>query len=1017
MYKRSYSLLAAFLVVVFFGSNALAAAFIQSASSSPQSPQTTVQIAFPSPQTAGDLDVIVVGWNNTTSSATVADSNHNPYAVAVGPTLGTGLSQAIFYAKGIVGGPDLVTITFSAPTAFPDIRIVEYSGLTGIDGTGIGAAGNGPTASSGAVTTHTANSLLFGADMVAKTTTGPGAGFTSRGITNPDGDIIEDEIVAAVGSYSATATIGGGGAWLMQLVAFTATGPSPTPTPVPTPPPTSSVNFIQGASADPQGGFASITVPFTAAQTPGDLDVVIVGWNGTPAVSGVGDTAGDAYALAVGPTTVPGHNSQSIYYAPNIKGGANSITVNFTGSASFPDIRILEYSGIAAVNPVDVVAVSSSTVTANSGLPSFTNTVHTNFAPDLLVAGNTVEGLTTGPSDYFTGRILTKPDGNIAEDRIATVPGFYSAASDSVTSNSSWVMQMVAFKASAPLAADGTPPTVSIAAPPTASGTIDVTTTATDNPGGTGVAYVSLTVDGIPYTTAGYAPFAFIVDTTQFANGAHTLAATVFDAAGNAGASAPVTCTFSNSSPGNPAAFGAVSPLAELPIVSVNSALLPDGSVLFYDGEAFGWTAINWNPIKDSVNWVPAPIGTDLFCSGIEEMADGEVMVVGGTQMNMSGTNNMDDFGLQSTSKFNVASQTWTALPPMNFPRWYPTASILSDGRILVVSGEQNGSNTDAPISEIYSTATNTWTALTSSQFPYKFFYPHVFQLANGKVFVPCVDQGPIVSQILDLTAQTWTPVGSTSPIDSGVAIQYLPGKFLKTGHSTNPGVQPYTASIANAYTIDMTAANPQWTQIASMHFPRTYHNMTSLPDGTVLVTGGGEDTDPGDIANAVLPTELWNPATGAWTQLADINSPRIYHSEAILLPDARVLVSGGGRFNNDNPPIYQYSAEFFSPPYLFRGARPVISGVSTTAPPLGGTFNIATPNAASIVSVSLIRFGSATHTVNMSQKFIPCPFTAGAGVLTVTAPASGLVAPPGNYMLFIVNSSGVPSVATTVRF
>jgi Galactose oxidase-like, Early set domain/Bacterial Ig domain len=683
-------------------------------------------------------------------------------------------------------------------------------------------------------------------------------------------------------------------------------------------------------------------------------------------------------------------------------------------------VRILEYSGIATTNPVDVVAVSSSTVTANSGLPSFTNTVHTNFAPDLLVAGNTVEGTTTGPSDYFVGRFLTKPDSNIAEDRIVTVPGFYSAASDGIDGNSSWVMQMVAFKGATPQAADGTPPTVSISAPSSASGTIDVTTTATDNPGGTGVLYVSLTVDGIPYTTAGYAPFAFLVDTTEFTNGAHTLVATAFDAAGNAGASAPVTVSMSNSGPDNPALFGQVSPLAELPIVSVNSALLPDGTVLFYDGEAFGWTAITWDPIKDQFNWVPAPIGTDLFCSAIQQMADGEIMVAGGTQMNMAGTNNMDDFGLQSTSKFNVLTQSWTALPPMNFPRWYPTATILSDGRILVTSGEQNGVNTDAPISEIYSTATNTWTPLSNAQFPYRFFYPHVFQLSagafSGKVFVPSVDQGPIISQILDLNAQTWIPIGSSSVIDSGLAIQYLPNKFLKTGHSTNPGVTPYTNSIANAYTIDMTATNPTWTQIAPMAFARTYHNMTSLPDGTVLVTGGGENTNPGNVGGAILPTELWNPATGAWKTLAGINSPRIYHSEAILLPDARVLISGGGRFNNDNPPIYQYSAEFFSPPYLFNGPRPTISGVSTASPALGSAFTVSTPNAASITAVSLIRFGSATHTFNMSQKFIPLAFTAGAGGLTVTAPANSLLAPPGNYMLFIL-SNGIPSKAAILHF
>ena len=208
---------------------------------------------------------------------------------------------------------------------------------------------------------------------------------------------------------------------------------------------------------------------------------------------------------------------------------------------------------------MDVVASSFSTVTSNSDLPSFTNTVKTTFAPDLLVAGNTVEGFTTGPSYYFTQRFLTKPDGNIAEDAVVTVPGFVSAASDAVNFNSSWVMQMVAFRGASPQPADTTPPTIALAAPASGNGIITVTANTSDNTGGTGVTYVGLKIDGVPYGTGATTPFTFDVDTTQFTNGAHTLTATAWDAANNAATSAPVTVTFSNSSPGNPAAFGAVS--------------------------------------------------------------------------------------------------------------------------------------------------------------------------------------------------------------------------------------------------------------------------------------------------------------------------------------------------------------------------------------------------------------------------------------------------------------------------
>jgi hypothetical protein len=141
-----------------------------------------------------------------------------------------------------------------------------------------------------------------------------------------------------------------------------------------------------------------------------------------------------------------------------------------------------------------------------------------------------------------------------------------------------------------------------------------------------------------------------------------------------------------------------------------------------------------------------------------------------------------------------------------------------------------------------------------------------------------------------------------------------------------------------------------------------------------------------------------------------------LYHSEGLLLPDGRVLVSGGGRFNDDTESTDQFSAEFFAPPYLFKGARPTI----TSAPSqlvYGQNFTIGTPNAAQIASVSLIRFGTATHAFNMSQRFLPLAFSAGSGSLTVTAPVNSDLAPAGYYMLFIVNSTGVPSVAAIVHF
>jgi hypothetical protein len=200
------------------------------------------------------------------------------------------------------------------------------------------------------------------------------------------------------------------------------------------------------------------------------------------------------------------------------------------------------------------------------------------------------------------------------------------------------------------------------------------------------------------------------------------------------------------------------------------------------------------------------------------------------------------------------------------------------------------------------------------------------------------------------------------------------------------------------------------------MAFPRTYHSLTQLPDGTVLATGGGTTTAPTDGSIAVLPAELWSPTTQTWTTLASMSVQRLYHSVALLMPDARVLIAGSGRFDNSTQPTDQFSAEFYSPPYLFQGPRPTITS-APSALSYGQNFTVQTPDAARIAKVSLIRLGASTHGFNMSQNFVPLTFTAGSGALTVTAPANANLASPGYYMLFIVDTNGVPSVAAIMHF
>ena len=175
--------------------SSVAISFAQVASANPQGTAATVSVSFPAAQTAGDLNVVAVGWNDGTATVqSVKDSAGNNYSLAIGPTVGTGLEQSIYYAANIAGGSNSVTVTFSQAASYPDVRALEYRGVTALDVTA-GASGSSASANSGSATTTSANELIFGADIVATTTTAAGSGFTSRVITSPDGDIAEDKTV------------------------------------------------------------------------------------------------------------------------------------------------------------------------------------------------------------------------------------------------------------------------------------------------------------------------------------------------------------------------------------------------------------------------------------------------------------------------------------------------------------------------------------------------------------------------------------------------------------------------------------------------------------------------------------------------------------------------------------------------------------------------------------------------------------------------------------------------------
>jgi len=544
---------------------------------------------------------------------------------------------------------------------------------------------------------------------------------------------------------------------------------------------------------------------------------------------------------------------------------------------------------------------------------------------------------------------------------------------------------------------DTTPPAVSMISPApnaTVAGPTTVAANATDN---VAVAGVQFLLDGNKLGSELLAPpYSLTWDTITVGGGTHTLAAIARDSSGNSTTSNTITITVDNS--GNPAAVaGSWSPVVTLPAVAVNLILLPNGKLLFYED---GATSTVWDYVNGTFTNISAT--PNLFCSGHALLADGRVLVVGG--YGGSGT----QIGIANADIFDPTNNTWTAVPNMAYRRWYPTATTLADGRILVTAGWQTTNHTNAGVPEIYDVTTNRWTQLTSANNPFE-TYPFIYLLPDGRIIHVGGSEYPTVTEALNLTTLTWTTIDSRI-IDGGSSAMYLPGKIMKAGSASDS--QNTGASSNTTFVLDTTQATPAWQQTPSMAYPRSYLNLTVLPDGNVLATGGETDKDGGNIANAVYAAELWSPQTQTWTTMASMKTPREYHATALLLPDGRVAVSGMGADFGNVP--NENNAEFFSPPYLFKGARPTI----TQNPPrvaYGSQFFVGTPDGASISKVVLIRTGAVTHFFDQNTRYVPLVFQQSTGGLTVTGPVDGNLAPPGYYMLFLVNSNGVPSIAPII--
>jgi len=459
--------------------------------------------------------------------------------------------------------------------------------------------------------------------------------------------------------------------------------------------------------------------------------------------------------------------------------------------------------------------------------------------------------------------------------------------------------------------------------------------------------------------------------------------------------------------------FGSWSPAFSLPLVPIHVMLLTDGKILMWDSvgdnPAESYPVHNftrasvWDPETNLVTNVNnTSTGYNIFCAGHAHLPDGTPFLAGGN-LNSS----LD--GISATHLFDQTTNIWSLGPQMTQGgRWYPSVTPLSNGEMLITAGGPNRH-------EVYTTdgTLRTLSSITLS-LP---LYPWFQASPNGQAFY----FGPSNSM------RYWNTAGNGSlspsfPRDGinrtyGSFAMYDVGKLIASGGG-NSSKKTVLIDILNP------DANPAASVPSDMAFGRRQHNLTILPDGSVLATGGNDSgASLIDLNNNVFEAELWNPVSKTWRTLSSAAKVRQYHSTALLLPDGRVFTGGGGICGTCASVGYlEKNMEIFTPPYLYAGdgsgnlaPRPQIDSAPTSVV-FDQAFFVGTADPSSISKAVMMRVSSVTHSIDFEQRRVPLVKSAVAGGLNLKAPPNSNVAPPGYYMLFLIDTQGVPSVAKMIR-
>ncbi len=472
---------------------------------------------------------------------------------------------------------------------------------------------------------------------------------------------------------------------------------------------------------------------------------------------------------------------------------------------------------------------------------------------------------------------------------------------------------------------------------------------------------------------------------------------------------------------GQPALFGQWSDVVSWPVVAVHANLLPNGKVLAWDAtpddfdddphttENFTTRVTLWDPIDGTHVATNNNTNADLFCAGSAHLWDGRILFAGGD----SGVDRLNG-PLPNTSIYDYVTNTWRQTADMAAPRWYSSVAALANGEMLTLGGTYE----PTPLAEVFQ-FNETWRPLDIVALPYA---------SVDHQWLQAIPQGGVMSfgpQNTLFTVDTEDSGSLTAGPDRDQLIQrhygsyamYDIGKVLVAGGSDNVTPAPsYTSSVV----ID--TETMQSTDTGSMSIGRNQHDLTILADGTVLAIGGNfEGANLVSPNGGVYSPELWDPSTGQWRFMNDMQVSRQYHSIALLLPDGRVLSAGGGYCGDCTEIGYEeQNAEIFSPPYLFSegdtlAIRPQINGGQSFID-YKSRYTFLSDQAAAIAKVHLIKLGATTHSQNQDQRLVPLEFHTQGNAVFVNAPDNRNIAPPGHYLLFFVNDKGVPSIGKMIK-